>query len=133
MYIELISQGHYSYLRDLLNFFEGPLDIESLTAGDRQDTYDSYLMGLIAGAGHIATRDSRLIMRFHDMEQNYLPEIKRTLVFDYSNPPKKPHYLSINQGNLEKMLSYQPTLQISDNQIGLFTNPRHTEVLRTIL
>ena len=133
VYIELISQGHYSYLRDLLKFFDRPLDIESLAAGDGQESYDSYLMGLIAGGGHLARRDSRLIMKFHDMEQNYLPELKRTLGFDYSNPPKKPHYLSINQGNLEKMLSYEPAFQISEEQIGLFTNPRHTEVLRTIL
>ena len=92
-------------------------------------------MGLIAGGGHFGQRDSRWLLKFHDQDLHYVPEIKRVikkqeLGFHYHNPPAKEGYLHFNQSELEStILTYEPGFKIHEGQIGLFVNPRHTKII----
>jgi len=137
VYIYVISQGHFAYLKDYIKLFNKekeflPFDVEGLGENEDkvQEYYTAYLMGIVAGGGYIGKRGNRYVLKFHDKEQHFIPEIKRVLDkdffdFSYSNPRKKPRYLYFNQQNLEKMVSFEAPFRITEDQVGLFVNPRH--------
>lgn len=140
VYIEVISQGHFAYLKDYIRLFDEsgrflPLDIEGLASPDEDinNCYTAYLMGMIAGGGHIAKRGTRVVLEFNDQQQNYKPELVRVLnkgfPFKCNTPERKPRYMSINQKNIEAMAEFTTPFTMYDSQIGLFVNPRHTKII----
>ncbi|MBU1854218.1 MAG: hypothetical protein KKF89_00715, partial [Nanoarchaeota archaeon] len=140
VYIEIISQGHFEYLLDYINIFNNkkefqPLNIECIGETKKKiaEYQTAYLMGMIAAGGNMRTRSNdRLILTMQDTGLHFIPETERMMQehpeMTYSRSKTKP-YLHFNQKTIESMVAYDPGFRISEEQLGMFVNPKQISMI----
>ena len=137
--IHITSKGHLEYLNHTVGLIDhdrrfAPLNAEGI--GQKKDEipnyYLSYLMGIIAGGGHIGLEAGIPQLKFKDKRQDYIPEMIRILnIIDTElkpyQSPNNPGYLHFGKKMVRKMIDYSVPFVISPTQKGLFVNPRQTK------
>lgn len=142
--IVISSKNYLNYLQELEILDEQyefrEIDFENLVCDpDNVDKFKlAYLMGMKAGGGHITLIKNRGVyipqMQFVDKNLQYVPEIKRMirelgLPLSFGSGAKRPDRLIFGKRSLEKMIHQEVPFNTSNNQKGLFVNPRHLDAI----
>ena len=134
--IDINSRTHFSYLQDVLNFTNIYGEFNSIIDKLNDKQLIAYTMGMIAGAGNIHHKKTKYSewhqIQFKDKYDKYRTELQEAfneLGIKY-NTLESRFETYLNREETKKILTFENTPQILDNQIGLFTNNRHISYIK---
>lgn len=138
-YINLYSQGLIEFLNDKVRIIDNSefknLNIKKLNSvGMLKDSVEkiakSYFIGMIAGSANVNKSENRL--DFTDRSNKYSSELRSICdeYFDleYKQPKASPYLTYFNKKNIKKMIE-DDSINISDEQYGMFVNQKHLKQL----
>lgn len=140
--IDIQSKNHFRYLQEVIDMFDADgsfknLDFEALCPKERcYDAQISYLMGLLAGGGNFAQKSSRgnswYVLTCKDKDDTYVSELRSISEQMLSIRPSyttRGNEIMFSKKNVYKLREIQPPIKVTIDQEGLFTNPRHIDML----
>ncbi len=140
--IDIQSKNHFRYLQDIIGIVHADgslktLDFGALCSNDQMyDAKVSYMMGLLAGGGHFTKKTSRnnswYVLTCKDKNDDYVSELRSISENILSIRPSyttRGNEVMFSKKNIYRLHEMDPSLRVSIDQQGLFTNPRHIDML----